>query len=158
VDVAERAQPVEGYSIDETYRLEWESRPGAWVQCRAMSTGEVLEISEKLAAATDENGRIDKAIMMRHAAQVLADVVLAWSFKRSVKDPETGRVWEERVPTTYTGAMMLGHKLLIDVYTGFMGESAQVEPTSPLDDGLPSGLPYPEELTAMETLSPSQPS
>lgn len=145
-------EQYDGYDVDETYRLEWKSRPGAWVRCRAVSTGEMIAISEKLAAATDERGHVDKIVIMKHAAQTIADVVLEWSFTYSAKDPATGAVQRAPLPCTYDGAMRLGYLLLLDIYRGIMQEGATVDPASPLDGDSSSGLPYPEELTAMETL------
>ena len=146
----------DGYDIDESYRLEWTSRPGAWVRCRAVSTGEMIAISEKLAAATDEQGRTDKIVMMKHAAQTIADVALEWSFVCTVKDPASGQVHRVPLECTYDGAMRLGYLLLLDIYKGIMQEGATVESSSPLDEDSPSGLSFPEELTTMETLSPNQ--
>lgn len=158
-----------GYDVEEIYVLTWETRPGAEVRCRSISSGEVLDwslrgalMAEQAAVeATRGNRTALRDGSFRHMADCLAEVVVGWSLERrgvplpivDVGDLERDSPeWKAGVETNVASLMKVGHKLLLAVYKGYMEESAEVDEGSDLGKDSPSGEPYPEELGGTEAL------
>lgn len=133
-----------GYEADELIDVKVPGRPELQVLCRSISIGRMLDISETRAAGEDRNANLAAA---RGAIDTVAEALVSWNLERQGVP----------IPATPEGVRTLGPKLLMDIYTAYVGDAVSVPEGSELGKDSPSGAPSPGGFAMTELPSESPP-